>query len=169
MKIHLTRRQFARFGAGLAAFGVAGNLIPFRAAASDAEHFFSVIYEMAPWQPIFPDWPADSPEISVLHVNPHSQATHLLIRSRRAMHVPMHWHTANETHTIVRGSAVFECEGKRERLGVGSFNFIPSKMAHQAWLSEDFLVLITVDSAWDLNWVNGPPGPDVLGKKPPVE
>lgn len=75
------------------------------------------------------------------------------------MHVPRHWHSANETHTILRGRMVFECEGKREELGPGSFNYIPSKMVHQAWLPDDGLVLITVDAAWDLNWVDGPPPP----------
>jgi len=32
------------------------------------------------------------------------------------MHVPMHWHSANETHTMIQGTAVFEHEGKRESL-----------------------------------------------------
>jgi len=44
-------------------------------------------------------------------------------------------------------------------LGPSSFNYIPSKMIHQAWLPDDGLVFITVDSAWDINWVDGPPAP----------
>ena len=59
---------------------------------------------------------------------------------------------------------VFECDGKRETLGPGGFNYIPAKMVHQAWLPDNGCVLITVDAGWDINWVDGPPGPDVLGK-----
>jgi AraC-like ligand binding domain len=69
----------------------------------------------------------------------------------------MHWHTANETHTVIRGTWVFEHEGTRDQLGPGGFNYMPAKMHHQAWGSDDALVFITVDSAWDINWVSGPP------------
>ena len=31
----------------------------------------------------------------------------------------------------------------------------PKKMVHQAWLPDDGLVFITVDGAWDINWVDG--------------
>jgi hypothetical protein len=48
---------------------------------------------------------------------------------------------------------------------VSGFNYIPAKMHHQAWDSNDALVFITVDSAWDITWVNGPTKAD-LGKTP---
>jgi len=34
-------------------------------------------------------------------------------------------------------------------------------MIHQAWTKadEDVLLFITVDGAWDVNWVDGPPRP----------
>jgi hypothetical protein len=41
-------------------------------------------------------------------------------------------------------------------------------MRHQAWGSNDALVFITVDSAWDVNWVSGPPTKADLGKMPDV-
>ena len=111
------------------------------------------------WQRIFPELGARSPEITILRVDPTTQATQLMIRVPKNFHVPQHWHTANETHTIVQGTFIIEAEGKRQALGVGSFNFVPGKMVHEAWTNPDegALLFITVDGAWDLNWVNGPP------------
>jgi quercetin dioxygenase-like cupin family protein len=123
-------------------------------------------YEDRQWQTIVPELGADSPQISILRVDPVSQATQLLIRVPKQMHVPMHWHSANETHTVIRGSWTFEHEGMRHQLGPGGFNYIPAKMPHQAWASNDALVFITVDSAWDVNWVSDPPTKADLGKTP---
>jgi mannose-6-phosphate isomerase-like protein (cupin superfamily) len=123
-------------------------------------------YEDLQWQTIVPELGADSPLISILRVDPVTQATHLLIRVPKQIHVPMHWHSANETHTVIRGNWTFEHEGRRDQLGPGGFNYIPAKMHHQAWASDEALVFITVDSAWDVNWVSGPPTKANLGKKP---
>jgi mannose-6-phosphate isomerase-like protein (cupin superfamily) len=109
------------------------------------------------WDKILPDLGADSPEISILHVDPKTHATSLLIRTPTAIHVRKHWHTANETHTLVRGTATFACDGKKFDLNPGGFNFMPAKMVHEAWLPANSLTFITVDGAWDLNWVEGPP------------
>ena len=123
-------------------------------------------YEDAKWQTIVPELGADSPQISILRVDPASHATQLLIRVPKQVHVPMHWHSANETHTVIRGQWTFEHEGAREELGPGGFNYIPAKMHHQAWASDDALVFITVDGTWDVNWVNAPPTKADLGKSP---
>jgi quercetin dioxygenase-like cupin family protein len=123
-------------------------------------------YEDLQWQTIVPELGADSPQISILRVDPVTQATHLLIRVPKQIHVPLHWHSANETHTVIRGTWTFEHEGMRHQLGPGGFNYIPAKMRHQAWASDDALVFITVDSAWDNNWVSGPPTKAHLGKTP---
>lgn len=123
-------------------------------------------YEDLQWQAIVPELGADSPQVSILRVDPGTQATQLLIRVPKRMHVPLHWHSANETHTVIRGQWTFEHEGMRHDLGPGGFNYIPAKMRHQAWASDDALVFITVDSAWDVNWVNGPPTKANLGKMP---
>lgn len=111
------------------------------------------------WQKIFPELGEGSAEITILHVDPATQATQLMIRVPKSFHVPKHWHTANETHTIMKGTFIIESEGKREALGPGSFNFIPRKMVHEAWTepTKGALLFITVDTAWDVNWVNGPP------------
>jgi quercetin dioxygenase-like cupin family protein len=123
------------------------------------------------WQRIFPELGARSAEITILRVDPTTQATQLMIRVPKNFHVPQHWHTANETHTIVKGTFIIESEGKRESLGVGSFNFVPSRMVHEAWTkpNEGALLFITVDGAWDVNWVNGPPkASDLISKSPGI-
>ncbi len=109
------------------------------------------------WSKILPDLGNDSPEICILHVDPKTQATKLMIRTPKAIHVRKHWHSANETHTIVTGIAKFACDGKQSELGPGSFNYMPAKMVHEAWLPAGSLTFITVDGAWDVNWVEGPP------------
>ena len=116
------------------------------------------------WDKILPDLGADSPEICILRVDPKTLATQLLIRTPKAIHVRKHWHTANETHTMITGTATLACDGKRAEIGPGGFNFMPAKMVHEAWLSSGSLTFITVDSAWDLNWVEGPPTSADLSK-----
>ena len=134
--------------------------------AGAASHHSNVRFEDMKWQRIFPEAGERSAEITILHVDPKTQATELMIRVPRNAHVPTHWHTANETHTIVSGTFIVECEGKREALGPGSFNYVPSRMHHEAWTTpgQGALLFITVDGAWDVNFVNGPPKPaDLVG------
>ena len=112
------------------------------------------------WDKIVPELGDRSPEIAILHVDPNTQATKLMIRVPKDFHVPKHWHTANETHTIVSGTFIMQHEGgQREELGPGSFNHVPSKAVHQAWTKPEdgTLLFITVDGAWDVNWVDSPP------------
>ena len=109
------------------------------------------------WDKILPDLEADSPEICFLHVDPKTHATSLLIRTPKAIHVRKHWHTANESHTMITGTATLACDGKKFELSPGGFNFMPAKMIHEAWLPANSLTFITVDGAWDINWVEGPP------------
>jgi mannose-6-phosphate isomerase-like protein (cupin superfamily) len=106
-----------------------------------------------------PDLGDKASEITILRVDSKTKATHLLIRVPKNFHVPKHFHTANETHTIVQGTFIVECDGKRESLTQGSWNYVPSKMVHEAWTKPDegALLFITVDSGWDINWVAGPP------------
>ena len=109
------------------------------------------------WDKILPDLGENSPEICFLRVDPTTHATSLLIRTSKAIHVRKHWHTANESHTMISGKAVLACKGKREELSPGGFNYMPAKMIHEAWLPADSLTFITVDGQWDINWVEGPP------------
>jgi mannose-6-phosphate isomerase-like protein (cupin superfamily) len=109
------------------------------------------------WDKILPDLGADSPEICFLHVDAKTRATSLLIRTPKAIHVRKHWHNANESHTMINGTATLACNGKKFELSPGGFNFMPAKMIHEAWLPANSLTFITVDGAWDINWVEGPP------------
>lgn len=138
-----------------------------RAGSAAAPQALAVPYADAKWQNILPELGSSSPQIAILHVDETTKATQLLIRVPKQLHVPMHWHTANETHTVIRGQWVFEHEGKLETLTPGGFNYIPARMQHQAWASDGALVFITVDSAWNVNWVTGPPTKNDLGKTPP--
>ena len=136
------------------------------ATSGPVAHAMHIRYEDLKWKKIVPELGARSSEIAILRVDPNTKATHLMIRVPKDFHVPRHWHTANETHTIVKGKFIMESEGKRQTLGQGSWNFVPSRMVHEAWTTptEGALLYITVDSAWDINWADGPPKPsDFLG------
>ena len=159
MKKHLILFGGLIVAAILAALVLRGSAYQADKSPTAAPQYSSVKFEDLKWQKIFPDWGADSPEIAILRVDPKTQATQLLIRNSKAMHIPRRWHSANETHTILSGTWVFECNGKRDELGPASFNYIPSKMVHQAWAPDNGMLFISVDAAWDLNWVNGPPQP----------
>ncbi len=58
------------------------------------------------WDKILPDLGADSPEISILHVDPKMHATSLLIRTPKAIHVRKHClrATANAARSAPAGS-----------------------------------------------------------------
>ena len=122
----------------------------------------NVKFQDLKWDRIVPELGERSSEITILRVDPITQATQLMIRIPKNTHVPRHWHSANETHTVLSGVFVIECEGPRVELGPGSFNYVPKKMAHEAWTraNEGALLFITVDKAWDINWVGGPPKPE---------
>jgi quercetin dioxygenase-like cupin family protein len=132
------------------------------------KHAMNARYDDLQWQPIVPELGAESPQVAILRVDEKTRATQLLIHMPKRMHVPMHWHSANETHTVIRGTMVFEHDGQRHELGPGGFNYVPARTPHQAWSSDDALVFITVDAGWDVNWINGPPTRSNLGQRPPT-
>ncbi len=144
----------AVFGFALSERGAETNATA-PAASADAPIFKNL--SDLKWEKILPGLAESSPEICFLRVDPKTRATSLLIRTPKAIHVRKHWHTANESHTIISGTAVLACDGKRIELGVGGFNYMPAKMVHEAWLPAGSLTFITVDGAWDVNWVEGPP------------
>jgi quercetin dioxygenase-like cupin family protein len=124
------------------------------------DHPINIRFDDIKWELIQPELGERSSAISILHVDPNTQATELMIRVPKNFHVPRHWHSANETHTIIKGTFIMKCDGDaaKAELPVGSFNYVPKKMIHEAWTKEDgALLFITVDGAWDINWVDGPP------------
>ena len=124
-------------------------------AASDGP-IFKNLAELK-WDKIIPDLGESSPEICFLRVDPKTHAASLLIRTSKAIHVRKHWHTANESHTMISGKAVLACEGKRAELSPGGFNYMPGKMVHEGWVGpEGNLLFITVDGPWDLHLMDGP-------------
>jgi mannose-6-phosphate isomerase-like protein (cupin superfamily) len=152
------RMHVAIFGAALASFTPGGGAQTDAAGPvppANAPEFKNLAD--LKWDKILPDLGADSPEICFLHVDPKTHATSLLIRTPKSIHVRKHWHTANESHTMIKGTGVLACDGKRFELAPGGFNFMPAKMVHEAWLPANSLTFITVDGAWDVNWVEGPP------------
>ena len=137
------------------------------AAPATGEAIFTN-YKDVKWNRIIPDLDG-SPEIAILHVDPRTQATKLLIRTPKGIHVRKHWHSANETHTVITGDPIFACDGKRVEQHPGSFNYLPAKMVHEAWVPAGGLVFITVDGPWDVNWVEGAPtAADLIKPSRPV-
>lgn len=155
------RRSFLAW-AGMGAAGIAvrpsARQAPPPKPPAATDHPLYVPARDIKWQPIAPDAGEWSPEIAILHVAPDTQATQLMIRVPRGQHVPPHWHSANETHTILSGAFVMECDGQKAELGPGSFNYMPARMVHQAWTKADegTLLFITVDGPWDVNFMTPP-------------
>src|SRR5437016_12360403 len=112
-------------------------------------------YSELTWNKSIPELGAKSPEIAILYVDQTTQATQLMIRTPAAIHVRKHWHSANETHTIIRGTATLACDGKRAKLGPGAFNFMPAKMVHGVWRPAGSLTLIAGGRGADILSVEG--------------
>ena len=84
-------------------------------------------YQDLKWEELRPELGSDSAEITILNVDPKSGATQLMIRSPKNYHAPKHWHTANETHTVIYGTFIMQHDGgQKEALGPGSYNRMPS-------------------------------------------
>jgi quercetin dioxygenase-like cupin family protein len=122
----------------------------------------SVRAEDIKWEKAVPNLGADGPDLAVVHVNPKTQATQILIRATKQAVVPWHWHTANEANTVLKGTFTLECEGKRIELGAGSFIYTPARLIHRATFSEGCMIAISGDGPFDLNWAGAPP----TAKKP---
>jgi len=39
---------------------------------------------------------------------------------------------------------------------------MPARMVHEAWTTPGSVAFITVDGAWDVNWVEGAPSADLV-------
>jgi quercetin dioxygenase-like cupin family protein len=109
------------------------------------------------WKKAFPELGTDGPDLAVVHVNPKTQATQLLIRTTKQAVVPWHWHTANEAITVIKGTFTVECEGKRIDLDSGSFTYTPARLIHRATFSESCMISISADGPFDINWAGAPP------------
>jgi mannose-6-phosphate isomerase-like protein (cupin superfamily) len=159
-------RMGVRFVDKLVIAGLAGSvvgLVPLPTGAAPAPAntgpgtpIFKQLSEVQ-WKKMLPELGDASPEMAILHEDSKTHATQLLIRSPKALHVRKHWHSANETHTVIVGSATFECDGKKAEFGPGGYNYMPARMVHEAWVAAGAVAFITVDGPWDVNWVEGAP------------
>jgi anti-sigma factor ChrR (cupin superfamily) len=111
----------------------------------------AIKFENIKWEPL-----EGGGQISILYTNPTTKATYLIIRADKDAHVPRHWHTANETITILKGTFVLKHDDSDERseMTPGSFGYMPAKMVHEAWAKDEGATyFITTDGAFDINWV----------------
>jgi quercetin dioxygenase-like cupin family protein len=95
-------------------------------------------------------------EISILYINPTTQATYLVIRNPANQHVPRHWHSSNESITVIKGTFEVAHDGSNDKtvLTPGGFVYMPAKMIHEAWAGDQGATyFITVDGKWDVNLV----------------
>ena len=159
-----TRQVFNRSLTFVAAMSALIGIVPPTAAQSTtgahreaaAHDLYTNLNELK-WEKLLPELGAGSPEITILHVDPVSGASQLMIRSPANYHAPPHWHTANETHLVVYGTFTMKHDGgeKEKELGPGGFNYMPGKMVHEGWVGpEGNLLFITVDGPWDLHLVD---------------
>ena len=74
------------------------------------------------WGKLVPEQGAGSPEISILHVGPKTGATQLPIRTPKNYHAARHWHTANETHTVIYGTFMIKHDGEPQELRPGPWD-----------------------------------------------
>ena len=98
----------------------------------------------------------DGFEISILYTNPTTQATYLVIRGPGNKHIPRHWHSSNESITVLKGTFSVAHDGSEGKtaLAPGGFVYMPAKMIHEAWTGDEGATyFITVDGKWDVTFV----------------
>jgi quercetin dioxygenase-like cupin family protein len=97
---------------------------------------------------------------AILHIDPTTRTTELMIWNPPNTHVPRHWHSANEKISMISGTFIMKHDdgGDPVALNAGAFAYMPAKMIHEAWTKPDTdaLYFITVDGAWDYNEVEPP-------------
>lgn len=125
----------------------------------DASGVVYLLPAQIPWKPLSPSLGERSPRVAILHVNPETQGTTLMIYTPPGFHVPRHWHSHGEKHTVVSGKFILQCDGgERVTIVPGSFNYLPPRVIHQAWTppDEDCVLFTDVEGPWDVNWVDQP-------------
>ena len=99
-------------------------------------------------------------KIAVLEGNPFEPGPYSLRLMMPANYkIPAHWHTMIERVTVISGTMnagmgdELDTE-KGKAFPAGSFVFIPAKMHHFAWASEDTIVQINGDGPFDIHYIN---------------
>lgn len=105
------------------------------------------------WLVMVPQLGKFSPTRALLHEHPQNHSSQFLIRMPPNFHVPAHFHSANETHTVIEGTFIIQVRGQeRVALTPGGFNFTPARVVHEAWTPPDkgALIFVTIDGQYDL-------------------
>jgi quercetin dioxygenase-like cupin family protein len=104
------------------------------------------------WQAMVPEMGKYSPMRTVLHEHPVNHSIQFLIRMPPNFHVPAHFHSANETHTVIEGTFIISVKGKKVALSPGGFNYTPARMMHEAWTppNQGALIFVTIDGPYDI-------------------
>jgi len=123
------------------------------------------------WETMLPQLGEDSPRFAILRVDPATAATTLMIEFPKALHIPKHTHEKSETHIILGGAHVFEHNESGERFDVREHGYIymPGHFVHEAWVPAGSKAVIILEDGWKVNWLEGPPTADDLGKGAPPE
>lgn len=95
-------------------------------------------------------------KMCVLSGDPAKGPSVLMMKFPKGLTVPAHWHTSNETVTVVSGTALFGTgekvdETKATELGSGSYMLIPSKSPHWSIAKEEVVISVALDKPADFN------------------
>lgn len=93
----------------------------------------------------------DQSQIAIFHVDQKTGATELYFRLPPHFHAVRHWHSANETNVVVRGTFIIQHDGgERMTMIAGNSSVMPRRMVHQAWSEgEETIVYVSLDGPWD--------------------
>jgi len=107
------------------------------------------------WVPDTTDPPGSRASYVVLHVDPVTQATQMMWRSPPNYVSAWHWHSANETNVIIRGTFIIEHLGAPATpLGPGDFSFVPKRVIHRASAGpEGNIWYLSLDGPLDMHMV----------------
>ncbi|WP_395840534.1 cupin domain-containing protein [Cystobacter fuscus] len=119
------------------------------------------------WEQMLPELGGDSPRFSILRVDPETQATTLMIEFPQALYIPKHTHRKSETHVILGGAHVFEYDGQRFDVKEHGYIYMPGTFVHEAWVPAGSKAVIILEDGWKVDWLNGGPGKDDVGKGAP--
>jgi quercetin dioxygenase-like cupin family protein len=90
-------------------------------------------------------------QFAIIHVDQKTGATQLYFRVPPRFSLERHWHSANETNVVIRGTFLLQHDGgERVTMRVGDFNFMPGRMIHRAWTAdEETILFVSLDGRFD--------------------
>ena len=111
------------------------------------------------WGPAPPFLPAGA-QIAVLQGNPSEKgAVTLRLRLPANYNIPAHWHSMDETVTVLSGAFHVGMGDKLDRqasqtLEPGGFVSLPATMRHFAWTAKPTVVQVNLEGPFDIFYVN---------------